>query len=155
MILFLPYTQNCFSVSWVPNHLQPGSSNDCHSVVGTFGQKPPTMKILQVNVLIVKLIFLYCWHEQANMSNRACHIFLFFKFQYCGVFFWCIFMCRTNVRKYIFFKNAFFPSKFHIQIYKGIGSKIQREMNWFGFLLFMPFYGILWHMPYDIKCHQP
>ena len=72
-----------------------------------------------------------------TLSVRAYQVLLFFKFQYWGVFFWCIFMCRTNVRKYIFFKNAFFLCKFDNQFYKGIGSKIQREMCRFGFLHFM------------------
>ena len=73
----------------------------------------------------------------AGVGIRAYQFFLFFKFQYWGVFFWCIFMCRTNVRKYIFFKNAIFLYQFDNQFYKGIGSKIQREMCRFGFLHFM------------------
>ena len=120
--------------------------------------------------------------ELNNVRIRACHIFLFFKFQYWGVFFWCIFMCRTNVRKYIFFKNAIFLCKFDNQFYKGIGSKIQREMCRFGFLHFMlqncqkllvlqsqihlsaqcgsfdthiaMVDDILCHMAYVIKCHK-
>ena len=81
------------------------------------------------------IFFQHC--DRLSLITRAYQVLLFFKFQYWGVFFWCIFMCRTNVRKYIFFKNAIFLCKFDNQFYKGIGSKIQREMCRFGFLHFM------------------